>query len=65
MHRLWHVAVLGSVLLAAAGLAILLVVPLVFERTPPGLRRARPLILAVAGFAAALLALEWLLVHGG
>jgi hypothetical protein len=62
-HQLWHVAVLGSTLFAAAGAAILLLGSLVFDEPPPGLTKARPAILALALLAGGLLALEWLGVH--
>ena len=62
-HDLWHVAVLGSTLFAAAGVALLAIVPPAFETPPPGLRRARPAIVGLAAAAAALLAAEWLWVH--
>jgi len=62
-HRLWHIAVLASTLLAAAGAAILLLAPLSFEELPPGLRRARPWVLASIVLATILLILEWTSVH--
>lgn len=63
LHELWHVAVLTSTLLAAAGLAIVLLAPLVFDPPPPGLVGARPLVLALAGVAATLLVAEWTAIH--
>ncbi len=63
MHQVWHVAVLGVTLFAAAGLAILLLAPLAFDEPPPGLGRARPLILGLVGVAVLLLLGEWLAVH--
>ncbi|CAN5511256.1 hypothetical protein BH24ACT26_BH24ACT26_14610 [soil metagenome] len=63
MHGLWHAVVLGSTLLAAAGLAIHLLAPLVFDQPPPGLARARPFVFALAVTAAGLLIVEWLAVH--
>jgi hypothetical protein len=62
-HGLWHVAVLGSTLFAAAGVVLLGVATLVFDEPPPGLTRARPVILALVGAAGALVGLEWLGVH--
>lgn len=62
-HDLWHVAVLGSTLFAAAGVALLLLAPLAFDVPPPGLRRARPAILGLAAVAVVLLTAEWLWVH--
>ena len=62
-HEIWHIAVLGSTLFAAAGVVILALSSLVFDEPPPGLSRARPAILALVGAAGALVALEWLGVH--
>ena len=62
-HRLWHIAVLASTLLAAAGAAIQLLAPLVFEELPPGLRRTRPWVLGSIVLATILLVLEWTSVH--
>ena len=62
-HDLWHLLVLGSTLMGAAGLAILLLSSLVFEEPPPGLRQARPLVAGLIALAALLLAVEWLGVH--
>jgi hypothetical protein len=62
-HELWHVLVLGSTLFAAAGLAILVLAPLVFETPPPGMTRARPAIVGVIAAAAILLVVEWLGIH--
>ena len=64
-HEVWHVGVLGSTLFAAAGIVTLLLAPLIFDETPPGLVKARPLILVLVALAGLLLALEWLGVHGG
>ncbi len=64
-HEIWHVIVLASTLFAAAGLAILVLAPLVFESPPPGLARGRPFVLALVGAAAALMVAEWLGLHGG
>jgi hypothetical protein len=49
--------------MAAAGLAIVLLAPLVFEEPLPGLNRAKPLVFGLIGVAGVLLALEWLGVH--
>ena len=62
-HGIWHVAVLGSTLFAAAGVVILALSAFVFDEPPPGLTRAHPAILALVGAAGALIALEWLGVH--
>ncbi|MDQ3956257.1 MAG: hypothetical protein M3285_11990 [Actinomycetota bacterium] len=64
-HEVWHVGVLGSTLFAAAGVVTLVLAPLIFDDPPPGLIKARPLILGLVTLAALLLALEWLGVHGG
>ena len=62
-HDFWHLLVLGSTLMGAAGLMILVLAPFVFEEPPPGLQRARPLIAGLVVLAAVLLAAEWLGVH--
>ena len=62
-HDLWHILVLGSTLFAAAGLALLLLAPLVFDELPPGLTRYRPAVMALIGAAAVLVAVEWLGIH--
>ena len=62
-HDLWHLVVLGSTLMGAAGLAILVLAPLIFEEPPPGLERAKPLVAGLVAVAAVLLAAEWLGVH--
>jgi hypothetical protein len=62
-HDLWHLVVLGSTLMGAAGLAILALAPLIFEEPPPGLERAKPLVAGLVALAAVLLAAEWLGVH--
>jgi hypothetical protein len=63
LHQLWHATVLGTTLFAAAGLAIVLLGPLVFDAPPPGLARARPLVLGGTALAAVLLAAEWTAIH--
>ena len=62
-HNLWHLVVLGSTLMGAAGLGIVLLTPLVFDEPPPGLVRWRPYVLGLVGLAGVLLAVEWLSVH--
>ena len=62
-HELWHVAVLASTILAAAGLGVLVLGPLLFEEPSPGLTKARPLVIALVAMATAILVLEWLAVH--
>lgn len=63
MHELWHIVVLVSALLAAAGAVLLAAVPLVFESPPPSLGRARPVVLVLVGFGAAVVLVEWLWIH--
>jgi hypothetical protein len=65
LHRLWHVAVLAATLLAAAGLGILVLAPLLFDSALEGLARARPLIVALVAVALVVLGVEWLVVHRG
>jgi len=62
-HQLWHIAVLATTLLAAAGAAILLLAPLVFEEGPPGLRRARPWVVGSVTVAVLLMVVEWTSIH--
>ncbi|MGH2749983.1 MAG: hypothetical protein ACRDK3_03795 [Actinomycetota bacterium] len=63
MHEAWHITILAITLFAAAGGAILLLAPLVFDVPPPGLLRYRPALLAGVAVATALLILEWTVVH--
>jgi hypothetical protein len=63
-HEVWHVLVLASTLVGAAGAAILLLAPVVFETYPASLRRARPLVVGLIVLGVALLLVEWLVVHG-
>jgi hypothetical protein len=65
MHEVWHVVVLAATLLGATGLALVVLAPLLFEDPPPGLTRARPVLLALAAGAALLLLAEWHAVHSG
>ena len=62
-HNLWHLIVLGTTLMGAAGLGIVLLAPLVFDEPPPGLVRFRSYVLGLIGLAAVLLGVEWLAVH--
>ena len=62
-HNFWHLVVLGSTLMGAAGLGIVLLAPLVFEEPPPGLARFRPFVLGLVAMAAVLLLVEWTGVH--
>jgi hypothetical protein len=63
MHEVWHIVVLAAALFGAAGAAILLLAPLVFEVPPAGLERYRPALLTGIGAAAVLIVLEWTVVH--
>jgi hypothetical protein len=62
-HDLWHVFVLGSTLLAAAGAAILVLASVIFDATPPGLGRARPAVIGLIAVGAAIVLVEWFVVH--
>ncbi len=63
-HEVWHVLVLATTLLGAAGGVILLLAPVVFDEQPEGLRRARMGILVLIFGAGILLTIEWMIVHG-
>jgi hypothetical protein len=62
-HELWHALVLSTTLFGAAGLAIIVLAPLVFDEPPPGLVRARPLVVGAIAAAVVLLLVEWLAIH--
>jgi hypothetical protein len=62
-HEIWHVTVLASTLFGAAAVVLLVLAPVLFERTPSGLAKARPLVVGLVGLAAVVLILEWLVVH--
>lgn len=62
-HDFWHIFVLGSTLLAAAGAAILMLASLIFDATQPGLERARPAVIALIAAGAAIVLMEWFVVH--
>jgi hypothetical protein len=62
-HEVWHVVVLGSTLLAGAGAAILLLASVIFDAMPPGLERARGAVIALIGAGAAIVLMEWFVVH--
>ena len=62
-HEWWHMAVLGSTLFGAAGLALLLLVPLIFDEPPAGFETAKPVIAGLVALAGLLLLTEWLGVH--
>jgi hypothetical protein len=63
MHEVWHIVVLTAALFGAAGAAILLLAPLVFDPVPSGLVRRRYALLAGIGLAISLIVLEWTVVH--
>lgn len=63
MHEVWHVVVLAATLFGAAGGAILLLAPLVFDTPPSSLVRFRPALLTGIGVAISLIVLEWTVVH--
>lgn len=62
-HELWHVLVLASTLFGAAGAVLLFLSSLIFESPPPGLTRARPLMIGAIALAVGVFAMEWLVVH--
>jgi hypothetical protein len=62
-HEIWHVTVLATTLLGAAGVLLLVLAPILFEETPAGLARARPLVIGLVLLAAVVLILEWVAVH--
>jgi hypothetical protein len=64
VHGLWHAVLLVAILLGSAGAAIVLLAPLLFGNRSVVLARARPVVVGVLIAAAALLVLEWLVVHG-
>ncbi|MGH2701988.1 MAG: hypothetical protein ACRDJ2_09470 [Actinomycetota bacterium] len=63
MHEVWHITILAATLFAAAGGAILLLAPLVFDSPPPGIAKYRPALLVAIGAAIVLVILEWTVVH--
>ena len=56
-------SVLAVALFGGAALAVVFLGGLAFDSPPPGLVRARPYLFGLGGFAAILLAVEWLGVH--
>lgn len=62
-HDWWHLVVLGTTLLGAAGALVLALVPVVFDEPPPGLQRFRPLVIGLIAAAAVLFLAEWLGIH--
>jgi len=63
MHEVWHIMILAAILFAAAGAAILLLAPLVFDAPPEGIARYRTALLGAIGAAIVLVILEWTVVH--
>jgi hypothetical protein len=64
-HQLWHVAVLGTTLLAVAGGVIVSLAPLLLDLRNEVVRSARRLMLAMLVLALGLVTTEWLVIHGG
>jgi hypothetical protein len=64
-HQVWHVAVLATTLLAAAAVVIVWLAPLLLESGGTTRGRARRPVGLLVAVAALLLAVEWLVVHGG
>lgn len=61
MHQLLHISILVSTLLGAAGLALLVLWPLVADsQLPVATRNA---LIGLAALGAALLLVEWRFVH--
>jgi hypothetical protein len=63
VHQAWHILVLASTLLGAAGAFLLLASSLVFDTPPPGMVRARPVIIGAIALAAGVVAVEWFVIH--
>lgn len=57
--------ILLSVLIAAAGLAVVVLGPLLFEAPRPEFARARPWSVGAGVLAVVLVAVEWFGAHGG
>jgi hypothetical protein len=62
-HDWWHLVVLGTTLMGAAGLVIVAAAPLFFEQPPPGWGHTKRIVLGLVAAAGVLLAAEWLGVH--
>jgi hypothetical protein len=63
VHEAWHIVVLVSVLLGTAGAVLLALAPLIFVTPPPGLRRAKPLVMGLVAVAVGIVLVEWFVVH--
>ena len=61
MHGVLHVAILATTVMGVAGLALLVLWPLIFEAPPTHATRA--LVLVAVGVAGLLFLVEWRLVH--
>lgn len=61
MHQALHVAILVTSLIGAAGLAMFLLWPVIFDAPLPA--ATRRILLALVGMGLLLFLLEWLLVH--
>ncbi len=57
------VVVLAVTLVAAAGIVLVTMAPVVFEEVPPGVRRARPWVAGAAALAVVLILLEAEVFH--
>ncbi|HVF54060.1 MAG TPA: hypothetical protein VNC78_10740 [Actinomycetota bacterium] len=63
MHQLWHITVLAAAVLGGGAALLLVFMPLAFDEPPQGFARYRPWLVAVAALAAALVVVEWTVVH--
>jgi hypothetical protein len=61
VHQALHVAILATTLIGAAGLAMFLLWPVIFDAPVPG--PTRRILLALVGIGLLLFLVEWLLVH--
>jgi hypothetical protein len=61
VHKLLHIAILSSTILGAAGLALLVLWPMIFEGPLEGITRS--ILLASVLVAVVLFLLEWRVVH--
>jgi hypothetical protein len=63
VHEAWHIVVLVSVLLGAAGAVLLALTPIIFVTPAPGRRRAKPLVMGLVAVAVGIVLVEWFVVH--
>jgi hypothetical protein len=61
MHRLLHIAILSSTIMGGAGLALLVLWPVLFDTPLAGITRS--ILLASVLVAGVLFVLEWRVVH--